>query len=286
MNHHQSLFKRVLILISILLISTVVPGCNRKATEILPANPTVTPASHTVVTPSDGNDDEILFVTDEWLPYVSKEKPETGAATELVLAICKVSGIQIRIDFVPWKRAESMVGTGEAFASYPYAVTPERLESYNFSDIIFYGANPFFYYDLNPRTPSPINYNSPTELKKFQIGSMRGSFLSSKLKEYGIDSIELNTYESAASMMKSGRLDYFIDEQAATFAAFSTIFPDEINHFKILDKMLISKIPNAVLISRSYPNSAALLKRFNDGLKAIKASGEYDLIADKYHLVK
>ena len=53
---------------------------------------------------------ELIFAIGEWPPYTYAS--ENGLATDIVTAACKSVGLNYRIIYVPWLRAESTVICG------------------------------------------------------------------------------------------------------------------------------------------------------------------------------
>ncbi|MBF0377291.1 MAG: transporter substrate-binding domain-containing protein [Desulfamplus sp.] len=229
---------------------------------------------------------EVPFITGEWAPYTSEQLPEYGAATELVSAICKAGGIKPSYKFYPWKRAENIVEKGQAFASFPYAAKDEKKAVFDFSDTMFYGINVVIYNVKNPKTPTPIKFEKLGDLKDYKVGVLLGSFLEKELANAGVAYETTPQIENTIKKLQAGRIDFYIDEQVAAYDMIKKLFPTEVDNFKTLEKGYGEKMPNIIIVSRTYPNSKEILKKFNEGLAIIKQNGEYDRITDKYKMVK
>ncbi len=125
----------------------------------------------------------VVFATGEWEPFTSETMPNKGIATEFIEAICKEVNIIPKFEFYPWSRAEMYVKNGTVFAAFPYAITEQRKQDFDFSDIIFYGINSFFYLDSNKKiTEKMNNYKDLDDFKDFSFGVVRGNFVESELK--------------------------------------------------------------------------------------------------------
>jgi polar amino acid transport system substrate-binding protein len=228
----------------------------------------------------------VKFATGEWEPYTSEKLPEYGAVTELVSAVCKAAGIKPEYEFYPWKRAEKMTKDGEVFAVFPKIVTKERKEIFDFSDILFHGANYFVYYNKNPRTLAPVKYEKIEDIRGYKVGIIFGFIFEKELSNAGIKFETAYEIENSIRKLAAGRIDFYLDEQAATYYVINRLFPNEADNFKKLPKMYGDKRPNALLVSRKYPESGSILKKFNEGLELIKKSGEYDRIINKHNMSK
>jgi polar amino acid transport system substrate-binding protein len=200
----------------------------------------------------------IEFATGEWPPFSSVKLPEYGRATALVSAICKAAGISPSYIFFPWKRAELKVAKGEIFAAFPYAISEERKELYDFSETLFFGVNLFMYYDQKTRTSSPITYNVLDDLRGYRIGAISGSFLGATFENAGLDYESTTSIDQSIHKLVAGRFNFCIDDRLVLYDA----------------------------IQRLYPGAHQILEKFNRGLAIIKQNGEYDRIIQKYHMTK
>lgn len=230
-------------------------------------------------------DVRVVFATGEWPPYTSESLPDYGAATALVSAICKAGGIEPVYRFYPWKRAELKVAQGDVFAAFPYAISKERKTTYDFSEVLFYGVNVFVYYQKQSKTDIPLTYQSLDDLHGYRVGCISGSFLYSLLEKAGLNYEPTTTIDQSLQKLVAGRLDLIIDNQDVIFHAIQRLYPSDVTNFKILSKPL-ERTPTALLVSRAYPGSKAILSKFNKGLSIIKKNGEYDRIISKYRLTQ
>ncbi|MGW8195533.1 MAG: substrate-binding periplasmic protein [Desulforhopalus sp.] len=234
---------------------------------------------------AQARDTEVVFATGEWLPFTSESLPDYGAATALISAICRAGGITPVFQFYPWKRAELKVARGEVFAAFPYAVTEERKITYDFSDILFYGVNVFVYFQRNLKGGPSLPYRTIDDLHGYRIGCISGSFLYPLLERAGLNYEPTTTVDQSIQKLVAGRIDFIVDNQDVIFDAVRRLYPDDIDQFKVLPEPL-QKAPTALLVSRTYPRSKAILKKFNKGLTIIRENGEYDRILDKYHITR
>lgn len=230
-------------------------------------------------------DVQVVFATGEWPPYTSESLPDYGAATALVSAISKAGGIEPVYRFYPWKRAELKVAQGDVFAAFPYAISKERKTTYDFSEVLFYGVNVFVYYQKQLKADVPLTYQSLDDLHGYRVGCISGSFLYSLLEKAGLNYEPTTTIDQSLQKLVAGRLDLIIDNQDVIFHAVQRLYPNEMYHFKTLP-IPLEKTPTALLVSREYPGSKAILNKFNKGLSIIKKNGEYDRIISKYHMTQ
>jgi len=284
------------VMITVLLIAILglfFVGCSSEKDEVISEK---TPIKESDIQPTedaktdDTNDtaksEKVVFVTGEWAPYVSETLPNKGSVTELVEAICMEAGIEYEIQFVPWERAEEMVKAGEAFAAFPYAVNAERKAIYNVSDTIFQTGPVIAYYSKNANILEDMDYVDLSSFVGFTFVQMAGDLMIPELEKNGIEVETTATVDSAIKMLYEGRADFTIDNLVVILDAVSRVAPDETENLKTLTKPFGEKNTNALIVSRVYPETDALLKQFNEGLAAIVESGKYDEIANKYGFTK
>lgn len=227
---------------------------------------------------------KVPFVTGEYRPYSSETMPDFGATTDLISSICNAAGIQPQFIFLPWKRVELNLLQGTAFGAFPYSENPDRTVRFDFSDDLYGVSYSLIYNDGNPKIHGLSGNESLPDLKDFRFGIIAGSFAESRLKELGIAYDAVTTVDQLVGMLRLNRFDFYIDDQAIVFDAVSRLFPAEATSFHALQNHFAERTAN-VMVSRSYPNAAEILKRFNTGLAKIKQTGEYDRILAKHYLL-
>jgi polar amino acid transport system substrate-binding protein len=227
---------------------------------------------------------QVPFATGEWDPYTGTALPNQGIASEIVAAACKAGGIDYRFDFLPWNRAEKSVLEGQAFCAFPYSKNDERMAKFDYSDTLIYTATNFVYYAKNKKIAG-LKIASWADVKPFKVAYITGAWLEKDMKAAGIDVTPVPDNDTGIKMLKAGRVDFVIDDSAVLVAAVKKLFPSEADSFMYIDSdMFGSKTAGAVylMVSRTYPNSKALLEKFNKGFAIIKSSGVLDGLAKKY----
>ena len=225
---------------------------------------------------------EVPFATGEYEPFTSEHLPNYGVFTEIVSAVCREAGIKPVYRFYPWARTEMVVQDGGAFAAFPYARTEERRRSFDFSEPLYWVTMSIFYFDGNPKfSAGPPRYEKIDDLKFYKFGGLRSIFYAKDLLDAGFDFQPQENVEQTFQMLKAGRIDFIIDETSVGYTTARKLFPGEVGHIRILDKPYGDRKISGLLVSRKYPGSRELLARFNEGIKAIRASGEYERILAK-----
>ena len=63
--------------------------------------------------------ERVVITTLDWPPYTGSEVPKSGATTEVVRQAFDQAGIDVDVQFLPWKRAIAEAKNGDAVAYYP-----------------------------------------------------------------------------------------------------------------------------------------------------------------------
>ncbi len=231
--------------------------------------------------------DSVKFAIGEWEPYTGQKLETYGMVSEVVTAACNAGGLVAEYAFFPWKRAEAGVEGGTYFATFPYQETSDRNTKYDFSEVLYKSPNGILLHKGNPKT-AKFTYASPSDLKGFRIGTLAGSdAIVLPLRQAGADVEEVQTVEQNIKKLELNRLDVVIDDRPVLFMATRKYCGSDaakLSQFHFTDKDFGSNKEYKLMVSRKYPGSRKLLSKLNAGLKAIKASGEYQKILKKHGL--
>lgn len=223
---------------------------------------------------------KVVFATGEYRPYSSEKIAGFGVTTELISAICSAAGIQPQYIFLPWKRIEQHLLRGSVFAAFPYSENAERKLKFDFSEDLYEISYSLVGHVGNAKTQALSGDEKIADLKDFRFGIITGSFSEPKLKELGAHYESVSTVDQLLGMLRLNRFDFYVDDEVIAYDAAQRLFPAETADFNIL-KVPFDKSAAALIVSRAYPNSSEILRRFNSGLAKIKETGEYERIINK-----
>ena len=227
--------------------------------------------------------DAVLFNTGEWPPYTSESLPRGGFMTEIVASVCAEAGIEPRFEFLPWPRAEAGVSSGTAFAGFPYAQTPVRAESFDFSEPLFYGVSAALVREDNERLrPFMAEGLSYAEMKGLACGALTGSVQASLLEDGGVPVKQAPRTEQLLDMLRIGRLDCVVDDQAVLLHFVHN--QPQGQELRLVAVKEFKKRPVGLIVSRKYPGAQTLLEWFNGAMRRMRASGEYEAMAVRFGL--
>jgi polar amino acid transport system substrate-binding protein len=221
---------------------------------------------------------ELILAIGEWPPYTNMS--DSGLATDLVIAACKSAGLKYRIIHVPWLRAESNVEKGEAFATFPYAITNERQGKYLFSDPIFSSSNSIIFKSSNVNI-NPDDLKSIDSLKNFTIGMTTGSdALAIPLRNIGAKVETTETVDLSMKKLQSGRIDFLVED---SYVINELLKQYQDKSIILLDRKIIALDRDyCLMVTKNQRNSVEIIDLFNVGIKKIKNTGEYQRIVEKY----
>ena len=222
----------------------------------------------------------IPLVTGEWPPYAGEKLEGGGFAVAVVKAVFAEMGRRSQLKFYPWKRCEAYVQQGIAWATFPYAITPEREAHYLFSDPLFEGKDVWFYYGEKMQS---VDYEELTDLRPYTIGGASGYWYSELFREAGLTIDKTSNDVVGLRKLQAGRIDLFPMNELAGVWLINSYFPAQRHRFGILKKPL-RHLQNALMVSKNYPNSRELLQEFNGALQRVRAKGIDRQLLEKYHL--
>jgi polar amino acid transport system substrate-binding protein len=223
---------------------------------------------------------EVSLVTGEdYAPFTGSDLPGGGMLTQVVQAALAQQGISTTIAWQPWKRGLLAATQGKYAATFPYIRTPEREQAflysapiYTFKQRLYSRAGELYEPDNLPalvgkRFCYPLGWQPPVAIQQMVE---RGD-----LSRYTPKNLD-----ACALMVLLHRGDFFLanaplgdavlrrmgDRQSALRTSTAS-FPSNSLH---------------LLVPRNHPQARSLLQRFNRGLAALQASGEYQQLIEQY----
>ncbi len=224
--------------------------------------------------------EELPLATAEWPPYTSSSMEGNGFVAEFVSVVVKEMGMTPVFKFYPWSRTQEIVESGVVFGGFPFGITKDRQKQFNYSDV-FHKTRAVFFYDKN-KLKSIKGDENYKELTPYTIGVIRKSKTLSKLKAAGFKKIYvLDSVEQAIEMLNLGRIHFAALVEHTGWYNLKKLFQEETDNWGAIE---FYKMEAALLISRSYPDSDQLRKRFNKAVNIVNGRGTHDKLMRKYGL--
>ena len=222
--------------------------------------------------------DTISLATTNWEPFFGEELPENGFFAALSREAFKRAGYEMKIRFLPWKRAMVMAEGGQYDGLLGAYHNDQRAEKFHFTDSIFQNDTVFI-----QKKGRGITYTKIEDLKRYIIGTHRGTGAETELLQKGmnIDSVTDNIMN--LKKLYSNRIDLLIMSKPAFYYKIYNI--EELKQYKggfdIIDPPYKRyEIYNA--ISKNTDGGEKIVSRFNNALRSMKEDGSYDKILDRF----
>ena len=219
--------------------------------------------------------EKITIAVGDWPPYLSQDQKHNGIVAHLITDIFSAIGIDATITFFPWTRAYNRTRDGRFAATAIWMEKEERKADFLYSDPVLVEEFVFFH-----KKDSNFDWSTINDLAKLSMGGIYaysyGPQLDKALSDGKILIDRVNRPNQNFKRLLKNRID---------------LFPFELNVGKSILKKQFSQAQQQqltyhakpylnnssfVLFPKSLKTSPALMERFNQQLKKIKDSGEYD----------
>lgn len=222
----------------------------------------------------------VNMVTTNWPPFYSEKMLNGGPLTQASFEAFKRVGYEVKIEFVPWKRAINQLKIGKADALLGAYKNEERLTFAYYTKSILGIAKAV----IIARKDSQITYDSMEKLTPYIIGILRGTSVSKQFdsaKAYlGIS--EHSSESKIIKMLESGRLDLIAGSEQVFFSEYKILYPDRTpSHYLKSIKILNSEAMYNVF-SKKIKNGKILRDAFDRGFKMIVEDGTFDEIMTQH----
>lgn len=231
---------------------------------------------------SAGPDAAILLTTgDDYPPYTAIRLPQGGLATDLVRQAFRKAGADVQIDWLPWARGFYKVKAGAYAATFPYIRTPERDATFLYSDPLFEISDTLFV-----RKGLVIDPGQPETLRGrifcLPVGWALSGALESLQDPKLVIVVRPPDIGQCVKMLQAGHADFFPSDlrQGVASLAEAGIKEGEIQPLA----PPLQSIGVYLIVSRQRPGAKELVDRFNRGLRALRADGDYDRILAAHSL--
>lgn len=170
-------------------------------------------------TNSDSSGKKVIQVgaTPNGYPHFFKENDELkGFDIDVIETVMDKAGYEVEWVVADWAGLVASLQTGKIDSIADFGVTPERQESYNFT-------NPYFYSQVGiSLAPDNDSISSLEDLKGKTVGNLLGSNYGNTLKENDPDDeIEMITYDAPEIIIQdvaTGKIDAYITGREALLA--------------------------------------------------------------------
>lgn len=222
----------------------------------------------------------LVFVTSAYEPYVIEEGSVIkGIFPDIVKAVFHELNIKTEFRIQPWKRGETTVRIGEAFATFPYLTSDHRAENFNFSDPVIYFFPKFYY--KKEKFPNGFSWVNLTDFQQYTIGGVQGYWYKKSFQKASLNVHYVTTDIQNLHKLMTERIDFTLLPELVGKILIQKVYPDQSSAFAFAKKPESTDTFH-LMVSKKYPYAKELTEKFNKGLRIIKQNGIYQNIFKKY----
>lgn len=229
--------------------------------------------------------DTIKIAADDYEPYIKiNEREVSGILIEIVTKSFEKSKIDVNYKKYPWKRAYELTKITEIDASIPWFRTQSREEDFIFSDEIIFNQNKFFVFK-GRNIKEDFEWKNLEDFKKYKVGGVIGFWYEESFEKAGLKAEMVGNDFQNFQKLKNNRIDTLIVDERVGWFLITQNYPENINDFFTITKPE-SEDTLHLIVSKKHPKGKEIIEKFNEGLKKLKKSGEYDKIINRNSNIK
>ena len=228
--------------------------------------------------PSHAADNKLRVALEHWPPYIDKDEPEYGLATELVTTALARAGYSTEVTFEDWTNAMEGTNIGVYDVIVAAWYSPEREELFEFSKPYFYNEIKF----IKLKNKSFV-YNDFSDLEGLLIGTVANYAYSPEFdNSYKLIRIPVTTLVENLTWLLRDQIDLTLDDEWVILHQIRKYMPDSIDRFEFLDKPLAVRGLH-LMVSRNNPMHKKIVDDFNRAILEMKDDESFDAIAKKHY---
>jgi polar amino acid transport system substrate-binding protein len=223
----------------------------------------------------------LIAAADPYPPYVDPQVPGEGLAMEIVRAAFKTQGYAVKLEIMPWVRAEKGVMEGR----YDILVDVWRTEA-RAKELLFSTAYAVSKIKFIKRKDNPFEFTGLDSLAGKRIGVIRGYGYSDAFNAATTFSREeVPSMEHNFNKLLLKRIDLTLEDEITAKGLIQKMEPKAAAQLDFTANALASN-PLYVAAGLKHPRHKDIIDAFNRGLQAIKADGIFMAIEKRYGLAK
>ncbi len=197
-----------------------------------------------------------------------KDGKAVGLVIDIFRAAAERAGYQVEFFPVPLEQMEAALKDGSAVATIPTAITPERRQTMDFTDLLLMTGGSIYVRAGEP-TPDGVEELAGKVVVTPRTGPL-AAYLRKTVPKAQLEVTE--DYETSLERLVTGKADAAaLNFQAGAMIA-NKLYPGKVS---IPDKMFLA-LPFSAAVLRG--RNAEFVTRFNKGLADIRADGTFERI--------
>ena len=222
----------------------------------------------------------LIAAADPYPPYVDPQAPGEGLAMEIVRAAYKNQGYTVKLEMMPWVRAEKAVSEGR----YDILVDVWRTEART-KELLFSTAYAISKIKFIKRKDNPFEFTGMESLSGKRVGVIRGYGYSDAFNaatHFTRDEVPSMDHNINKLLLK--RIDLTLEDENTAKVLIQKLGPKVAQQLDFTANALASN-PLYLAAGLKNPRHKEIVEAFNRGLVAIKANGSFLAIEKRYGLV-
>jgi polar amino acid transport system substrate-binding protein len=208
-----------------------------------------------------------LVTGPDYPPFTDTSHPNGGLAVNLIKQVMQQANLPYQLDWRPWANGYQAMLKGEFLATFPYIITPERQQFFEFSDPLFTLEIKVFALagsQLDGSRPSTLygkRYCHPLGwafLKEIEVMVNKGMF--QMIRPYDMS--------SCIRLIAEDKADFILTDQIQGKEAIA--HTAGLQKIPVASGGVIEQVSLRLMVKKNQPQSHAFLLRFNSALKAVR----------------
>lgn len=219
----------------------------------------------------------LTLVGDAWPPYVDRNLPENGVATEIVVTALKRAGYEPKVKVENWLRVLEGGELGFYDGIIAAWYTPERAEKFVYSKPYYVNT-----VRLIKRRDSDFDFKDVFTMQGLVAGYVEGYAYNEKLKRpKNLILVPSNHVIQNLMKLQQGQIDLTLGDEGVLKYQLANYFSNNQNQF-VFDKKAFSERDLHFMVSKLNPKHGKIIKAFNQSLAEMKKDGTYQKIVDRH----
>lgn len=197
----------------------------------------------------------------EWPPYIAKSTLGYGKTAQTVIHHFNERGVEIKLDFMPWKRAFELTRSGNYVATFPWAFSKEREKDLDYSEHPVQTSLGVAFYRKD-RFPSGVTGNSLKEIVQngYKIVGVNSYARTEEVARFDPRNLHIvSNAKLAWKILESGRADILFGDLDVGRHESVEFLGDKAAHvFGVTDPLIKEDL--YILFSRKHPDSKRIWK--------------------------
>lgn len=217
-----------------------------------------------------------LYVVD-YPPYMTVDDQTVGGTdSRVVIEALRTQGVTAELKAAPWKRTEKNLKHGRVAGALSCSYREHRTAYITYSDALSSAHQAA----IASRDVDLSKLKTFDDLNNYKVITIEGWGIQKELEQQGINHTLTNSMENALNAILNRGIDiFYAGEESALYKAKELGVRSQLQAKRIEGS---SYTDFFLCLSKDYPGTQGLVRKFNQGLAEIKASGRYQAIHDQY----